>query len=152
MEQIAVYSKELKKDVFEFTDRCFAGIGKAFEPDGRHSFYNDIENEFDRFWCLISDGKVAGTVAVRKDDEDTAELKAMYLDKDLRGKGYGLKLLELAVDYSRKKGYKRIVLDSMSKYGAALRLYEKYGFKRIERYNDNVKADVFIEYRFEHED
>ena len=35
-------------------------------------------------------------------------------------------------------------LDSMSKYEDALRLYEKAGFRRIERYNDNVHADVFM--------
>lgn len=149
MEQIVVYNGSLKSEVFKFTDKCFAGIGKAFEPDGRHSFYNDIENEFDCFWCLLSDGKVAGTVAVRRQDDTTAELKAMYLSRELRGKGCGYKLLDLAVTYSKEKGYKRIVLDSMSKYEAALRLYEKYGFKCISRYNDNQKADVFMEYVFE---
>lgn len=148
MEQIVVYTESLKSEVFRFTDKCFAEIGKAFEPDGRHSLYNDIEKEFDRFWCLLSDDKVAGTVAIRKEDDTTAELKAMYLYKDLRGKGYGYKLLDLAMTYSKEKGYKRVVLDSMSKYDAALRLYEKYGFKRIDRYNDNQKADVFMEYCF----
>ena len=42
----------------------------------------------------------------------------------------------------------RIVLDSMSEYAAALKLYEKYGFTHIERYNENQKADVFMEYVF----
>jgi ribosomal protein S18 acetylase RimI-like enzyme len=148
MEQIVVYKESLKEDVFEFTDKCFLEIGKTFEPDGRHSFYNDIEKEFDCFWCLLTDDKVAGTVGIRKEDDTTAELKAMYLSQELRGKGYGYKLLDLAMTYSKEKGYKRVVLDSMSKYDAALRLYEKYGFKRIDRYNDNQKADVFMEYSF----
>ena len=149
MEQIVVYNESLKSEVFKFTDECFAEIGKAFEPDGRHSFYNDIEKEFDCFWCLLTDEKVTGTVGIRKEDDTTAELKAMYLSKELRGKGYGYKLLDLAMTYSKEKGYKRVVLDSMSKYEAALKLYEKYGFKRIDRYNDNQKADVFMEYVFE---
>ena len=50
--------------------------------------------------------------------------------------------------HAREKGYRRIVLDSMSKYTSALKLYEKYGFTHIERYNGNQKADVFMEYRF----
>ena len=148
MEQIVVYTDELKDGVFAFTTECFVEIGKAFEPDGRHSFYNDIENNFDRFWCLVSDGRVLGTAGIRKEDDDCAELKAMYLSNELRGKGFGYKLLDVAMKYAKERGYKRVVLDSMSRYEAALRLYEKYGFKRIERYNDNVKADVFMEYVF----
>lgn len=147
MDKIVVYDDSLKDEVFAFTDACFRDVGKAFEPDGRHSFYNDIEHEFDRFWCLLSNGAVAGTVAIRREDETTAELKAMYLSPDLRGKGYGYKMLEVAVGYCKDSGYERIVLDSISSYKSALHLYEKYGFKYIERYNDNRKADVFMEYR-----
>ena len=43
-----------------------------------------------------------------------------------------------------KLGYKYVVLDSMSKYTAALKLYEKTGFKYISRFNDNIYADVFM--------
>ena len=57
-------------------------------------------------------------------------------------------MLEMAVDYCRDSGYERIVLDSISSYTSALHLYEKYGFKYIDRYNDNQKADVFMEYLF----
>ncbi|MBE6333051.1 MAG: GNAT family N-acetyltransferase [Bacteroidales bacterium] len=148
MEQIVVYSDHLKRDVFNFTEECFLEVGKVFEPQGRHSFYNDIETNFDCFWCLMSDGKVSGTVGIRKEDDSSAELKAMYLSRNLRGKGYGYKLLDIAMNCAKERGYKRIVLDSMSRYEAALRLYEKYGFKCIERYNDNMMADVFMEYFF----
>lgn len=148
MAKIVVYDESLKEEVFAFTDTCFRDVGKTFDPKGRHAFYNDIEHEFDRFWCLLSDGVVKGTVAIRREDETTAELKAMYLSPDLRGKGYGYQMLEMAVDYCRDSGYERIVLDSISSYTSALHLYEKYGFKYIDRYNDNQKADVFMEYLF----
>ena len=39
--EIIDYSDEYKQSVFEFTDRCFAELGKRFEPEGRHGFYND---------------------------------------------------------------------------------------------------------------
>ena len=148
MERIEIYNASLKDAVFAFTDACFRSVGKEFEPDGRHTDYNDIKTHFDRFWCLLSENKVLGTVAVKRLDETTSELKALYLAPELRGKGYGYKMLDLAVLFAREKGYKRIVLDSMSKYDAALKLYEKYGFTHIGRYNDNQKADVFMEYRF----
>ena len=147
MEHIVTYSEKLKESVFSFTDICFRELGKVFEPEGRHSFYNDIDREFDSFWCLVSKDRVIGTVAVKKVDESAAELKALYLLREYRGKGFGFQLLDKAVKYAKEQGYQRIVLDSMSQYADALRLYEKYGFEMTDRYNDNPYADVFMEYK-----
>lgn len=148
MEHLVKYSDQLKENVFSFTDICFRELGKAFEPEGRHSFYNDIDREFDSFWCLVSTDRVIGTVAIKKIDERTAELKALYLLSEFRGKGFGFLLLDKAVKFAKEESYQRIVLDSMSQYAEAIRLYERYGFRITERYNDNPYADVFMEYRF----
>ena len=138
------YNDSFKQGVFDFTDSCFREIGKKFEPTGRHGFYNDIENVFEVFYCLTVNGKVIGTVALKKIDDSTVELKALYLDSEYRGKGLGSRLMDKAIDEAKTRGYKSIVLDSMSEYKDALRLYEKYGFRNTERYNDNVYADVFM--------
>ena len=138
------YEEKLKDSVFAFTEKCFEELEKKFEPDGRHSFYNDIEGYFEVFFCLTVGDRVAGTVAVKRLDDHTAELKALYLSGELRGRGYGKKLLDKAVESAMELGFDFIVLDSMSKYKEALRLYEKAGFKHIERYNDNQYADVFM--------
>ena len=170
--RLVPYSESLKESLFCFTAGCFEELGKKFEPDGRHGFYNDIENEFDVFYCLVLDEEVIGTVGLKKvdvraagkkidegavdlkNDECTVglkqtgaravELKAMYLDRSYRGKGYGRMLMDKAVEEAKRLGYECIVLDSMSKYEDALRLYERAGFRRIERYNDNIHADVFM--------
>jgi len=142
--ELVQYKEEYKQRVFDFTDRCFEELGKKFEPEGRHYFYNDIEKSFVSFYCLLDDEKLIGTVALKKIDDYTVELKALYLDKSYRGKHLGSRLINVAIDEARKLGYKSIVLDSMSKYKDALRLYEKYGFKNTERFNDNIYADVFM--------
>lgn len=147
-ERIVAYDDRYKEGVFAFTDRCFRELGKAFEPEGRHSFYNDIGNEFDSFWCLLSGVDVIGTVALRRLDGKTAELKSLYLLEGYRGHGLGYRLLDTAVTSARQAGYGRVVLDSMSGYAAALRLYGSYGFRRTERFNDNRHADVFMELKF----
>lgn len=142
--ELVQYKDEYKQRVFDFTDRCFEELGKEFEPEGRHYFYNDIEKSFEVFYCLLDEEKVIGTVALKKIDEYTVELKALYLDKSYRGQHLGSRLVKAVVDEAGKLGYKSIVLDSMSKYKDALRLYEKYGFKNTERFNDNIYADVFM--------
>lgn len=94
---------------------------------------------------MLSGGDIIGTVALKRHEDDTAELKALYLAKEFRSKGLGTRMLNKAVDYARESGYKRIVLDSMSQYTAAISLYKKSGFRQIDRFNDNIHADIFME-------
>lgn len=142
--KLVTYDDSLKQRVFDFTDSCFAELGKEFEPDGRHYFYNDISGSFEVFFCLVDQEMVVGTVALKKIDEKTVELKALYLHKDYRGKGLGSLLMSVSVNEAKSRGFKKILLDSMLKYEDALRLYEKFGFENIDRYNDNAMAEVFM--------
>ena len=141
---ICTYSDSLKESLFGFYAECFPKIGKTFEPDGRHYFYNDISGSFEVFFCLVDQEMVVGTVALKKIDEKTVELKALYLHKDYRGKGLGSLLMSVSVNEAKSRGFKKILLDSMLKYEDALRLYEKFGFEKIDRYNDNAMAEVFM--------
>lgn len=142
--RMVLYDRAYKQQVFDFTKECFDELGKSFEPDGRHSFYNDIENKFIAFYVGLKDDTVIGTVALKKFDHDTAELKSLYLRKEYRGRGYGKQLLDTVIKKARKESFRYIVLDSMSKYKAALGLYESIGFVPIDRYNDNTYADIFM--------
>ena len=73
--EIVHYSKRLKQNVFSFTDACFSELGKKFEPEGRHAFYNNIEKTFEVFFCLTSDDdRVIGTVALKKLDNIYADV------------------------------------------------------------------------------
>ena len=57
------------------------------------------------------------------------------------------KLLDIAIDFAKSVGYSRIVLDSSKALHPARALYLKNGFVDIPRYNDNYRADVFMERR-----
>lgn len=91
--------------------------------------------------------KIVGTTAIRnlKQFESTCELKRMYVSSYFRQLGLGQKLLDIAIDFARKAGYSRMVLDSSKMLYAARALYLKNGFVDIPRYNDNYRADVFME-------
>ena len=93
--------------------------------------------------------KILGTTAVRnlKQFESTCELKRMYVLRDFRRLGLGQKLLDIAIDFAKSVVYSRIVLDSSKALHAARALYLKNGFVDIHRYNDNYRADVFMERR-----
>lgn len=90
-----------------------------------------------------------GTIAIRnlKQFESTCELKRMYVLKEFRRLGIGQRMLDVATDFARKSGYSRIVLDSSKRLDAARTLYLKAGLVDIQRYNDNYRADAFMERR-----
>lgn len=91
--------------------------------------------------------KIVGTTAVRnlKQFEFTCELKRMYVLNEFRRLGLGQKLLDIAIDFAKSVGYSRMVLDSSKTLCAARALYLKKGFVDIPKYNDNYRADVFME-------
>jgi len=128
--ELVKYNGNLKSELFRFTTECFAELGKSFEPYGRHSFYNEIDNYFERFWCLVDEDKVKGTVAIARLDDITVELKALYLDSPLRGFGreYGRQILLWALVNINSK---RIILRVAAWNKRAISLYEKNGFEIV---------------------
>jgi len=76
-------------------------------------------------------------VGVRKFDSHTAELKRMFVRPAYRGFQLGRRLLEMAIEEARSLGYQSLVLDSVADMGAALRLYQSFGFQKIAPYRFN---------------
>ena len=96
----------------------------------------------------IKDGnKIIGTAAIRnlKQFLSACELKRMFVSKEYRKLGIGQGLLEVTLDFARKVGYSKIFLYSSSDLIAARNLYLKNGFVDIQRYNDDYRADVFMQ-------
>ena len=73
-----------------------------------------------------------------------AELKRMFVDRTMRGRGVGKGLLDVAVAHARARGFDRIVLDSTRDMRAAIGLYRAAGFREIPDYNGNQRADIFM--------
>jgi putative acetyltransferase len=91
--------------------------------------------------------QIVGTIGIRnlKQYALTCELKRMYVAKEYRRLGIGENMLDTAIDFAKVIGYSRIVLDSSKYLQAARTLYLKNGFIDIARYNDNQRADIFME-------
>ena len=113
-----------------------------------------IEEHYNRsggcFWVTEENGtkKVIGTAGIRKLTQfrqPTCELKRMYVLKSYRRLGIAQKMLDTAIQFARKSGYLRMVLDSSRELTAARSLYLKNGFIDFDRYNDNQRADIFMQ-------
>jgi UDP-N-acetylmuramate: L-alanyl-gamma-D-glutamyl-meso-diaminopimelate ligase len=87
------------------------------------------DDQYSRFFLLRNERGLAGTVALDVFGED-AILRALAVDPDARGIGYGWMLAEIAIDEARRRGVRRIYLvtEFASDFFAA-----KFGFRVVDR-------------------
>ena len=108
--------------------------GLQSEPDGTDADLNDIEANYIKAGGLFeiledAQGNLLGTGGLFPIDAETVELRKMYFDKSLRGRGFGKKMLERMIERARELKFKKIYLETASVLREAIGLYEKYGFK-----------------------
>lgn len=96
----------------------------------------------DGSFLIVRDGaRIVGCAGLRRLDESTAEVKRMWIDPDCRGRGLARRLLGGLEDAARTAGRTRVVLDTNSALREAIALYERSGYRNVERYNDNPDAE-----------
>ena len=93
-----------------------------------------------RFVVALVEGEVVGCGALLWLDQDTAEIKRMWVDPRRRGVGLGRGLLEHLEGEALRAGRSRVVLDTNAVLTEAIAMYRASGYVAIERYNENPYA------------
>jgi ribosomal protein S18 acetylase RimI-like enzyme len=98
--------------------------------------------------CLLlarEGANFAGCVGVRPVDQETCEMKRLYVRPRFRGAGLGRALAAAAVVHARALGYRRICLDTLPTMLEARSLYASLGFAPCAPYYNNscVGSDCF---------
>jgi len=83
------------------------------------------------------DGKAVGMGALLHLEGEYGEIKRIFLCPQYRGKGLGDLLMERLISDAVSYGYRHLRLDTFPPMIPAIGLYEKLGFYRISRYNNN---------------
>jgi putative acetyltransferase len=116
----------------------FSAVGEGFsimdpEVKSMFEFYSDDKSVF---FIIETNGEIvggAGVAQLRGDEENVCELKKMYILPKARGKGAGKKLMEECLKAAMNLGYKFCYLETLSNMESANILYEKHGFKRLQK-------------------
>ncbi|MBR4719025.1 MAG: GNAT family N-acetyltransferase [Lachnospiraceae bacterium] len=74
--------------------------------------------------------------------DDCAELQKLYLADDAKGRGIGYTLIRMVEDKARELGYRRIYLETHSNLAAAIHIYERSGYREIEKPSGVVHATM----------
>lgn len=97
-------------------------------------------------WVAFVDGLGSGCAALRPIDHETGEVKRMYVDPEMRGKGIARVLAKHVIAQARGMGYKRLRLGTLASMAPAQSLYESLGFRSIPAYRpDEFGHTVFYE-------
>ena len=120
----------------------FGCVGEGYsindpEIDDMHRAY---DREGAAFYIIEKEGRILGCGArapLEGGDGKTCELRKMYYYPELRGKGWGKKMLKHCLDIAKEKGYSRCYLETVARMEQANILYQKMGFeKSCERFGD----------------
>ena len=87
------------------------------------------------YFVVERDGRVlggAGVAPLAGGDADVCELRKMYFLPEARGSGAGAAMMARCLDAARASGFTRCYLETLTGMDAAMRLYERSGFRRID--------------------
>ena len=73
-----------------------------------------------------------GVAPLEGGDPDTCELRKMYFLPEARGRGIGAAMMARCLEAARGFGFARCYLETLTGMDAAMRLYERAGFRRID--------------------
>jgi len=114
----------------------FGAVGSGFaisdpEVDWMSRAYSEPRCAY---FVIERNGQVmggGGVAPLSGGDPDVCELRKMYFLPEVRGMGAGAAMMTHCLAAAREIGFKRCYLETLSGMDAAMRLYERSGFRKI---------------------
>ena len=97
------------------------------------------------FVVATSEGRPVACGGVQELPDGSAEIKRMWVHFEWRGAGLGSRLLRHLEAAAGELGHSVVRLDTHRALTEAIRMYERAGYRRIARYNDNPYAQAWFE-------
>ncbi|MDQ3632052.1 MAG: GNAT family N-acetyltransferase [Actinomycetota bacterium] len=99
------------------------------------------------FFVAYEHGLPVACGGLKRFDDETAEIKRMYVTPQARSRGFGRSLLSTLEAEARRLGYRYARLDAGPRSHHARALYESAGYAAIPAYNHNPLAAYWAEKR-----
>lgn len=143
VEPITVEQIDVVRDLFKEYSR-FLGVDLGFQE-----FKEELEELPGKYarpsgvlYLAIGEQGPAGCVALRKLADGVCEMKRLFVKPGYRRTGIGELLAGQTIEDAKSLGYSTMRLDTLDRLEAAMRLYERLGFKRVEPYYYNPLSGV----------
>lgn len=111
-------------------------VGRQIKRE-KYQKFNQLD-EIQEAIVVYEDQKPAGGGAIRKYDDDTVELKRVFVHNEYQGRGIGSRLVSLLMEWAAELGYQRMILETGELLAESCAVYKKLGFEVIPNYGPYV--------------
>ena len=140
--------------VLRLIGTVFREYGMTFDPPDFDADLTDIPRYYGdrggRFWVLVDDGRVVGTVAAVPTGPGSCEVKRLYLAAEYRGRGLGRALMQEMLAWAGASAHRVVVAWSDVRLVTAHAVYDRLGFVRFaERVTEDIDRSREYGFRLE---
>lgn len=110
-------------------------VGTAYADKTLDTLYEVYQKPRAIYFIIELNNKVVGGGGVSQLDnckENICELQKMYFLPEIRGKGYGTKMIDLCLSKAKEFKFQQCYLETMTYMKSAQVLYKNYGFNYID--------------------
>lgn len=107
-------------------------VGRQIKRE-KYEKFNQLD-EIREAIVVYDDGKPVGGGAIRRYDDETVELKRVFVHSEYQGQGIGSRLVSLLIEWAAQLGYRRMILETGELLAESCAVYRKLGFTVIPNY------------------
>ncbi len=111
-------------------------VGTAYEDKALDDMTKTYEGERSEYFVVEENSRIIGSAGIAPltgMEEKTCELQKMYFLPEARGRGIGLAMITICLDFARKNGFETCYIETLPYMENARKLYHKSGFQTIEK-------------------
>ena len=132
-----------------YAERHLSGTFSAYVDEIVYRFVDNFNAQTDCLKILECNGVPAGSIAIARFDCKTAQLRFFMLEPEMRQRGYGNRLMEMALDFCREKGYEKVFLLTITAQVVARHVYASHGFQKIDAWDKSEWGSGVVEEKWE---
>ena len=132
-----------------YAERHLSGTFSDYVDEIVYRFVQRYNLETDCLNILECNGVPAGSIAVARFDDQTAQLRFFMLEPEMRQRGYGNRLMDMALQFCRDRGYKKVFLLTITAQVVARHVYLSHGFYRVSSQDKSEWGDGVVEERWD---
>jgi putative acetyltransferase len=130
----AILAKIIRSCFHDYEVKCTAGT--VYQDPTTDDLFSLFQTPKSQLWVAELENKIVGCCGIFPTEnlpENCTELVKFYISENGRGKGIGKILLEKTIESAKELGYSQIYLESIPEFSTAVSIYEKQGFKFLEK-------------------
>lgn len=121
----------------------------VFISDAVQTFAHTGDFTREMLWIVELNHRPYGSIGLTRVNDSTAQLRWFLLEPEVRGAGWGRRLIEHVIAYATQRGYRSILLWTNQSLLDARKLYELYGFEIKEIRTQLLSGQELTEERWE---